>query len=112
MEKAWFYERLFSEVVMVMLKDKKKYIKDKISIKISFMHYMKRTRVMLPAVFEEFKVVYIFLLLFSFHYHCQLVNSQLKQKSGRLQPPLPPARPTGLYIIYSHISHISALKIG
>ena len=53
----------------------KKDIKD--TIKISFVHYMKWTRVMLPVVFEEFEVVYIFSFLFSFHYHCQLVKSQL-----------------------------------
>ena len=35
------------------------------SIKISFMHYMEWTRVMLPVVFKEFEMVYIFLLLFS-----------------------------------------------
>ena len=34
------------------------------SIKIGFLHYMKRTRVMLPIMFKEFKVVYIFLLFF------------------------------------------------
>ena len=46
----------------------KKYsIKDKISINISFMHYMKSARVMLPVMFGEFEIVYIFLLLFSFH---------------------------------------------
>ena len=43
----------------------KKYsIKDTMSINISFMHYMKWTRVMLPVVFEEFEVFYIFWLLF------------------------------------------------
>ena len=42
MEKAGFYEGFFFEVVMVMLNDKKKYIiKDTMSIKISFMDYMK-----------------------------------------------------------------------
>ena len=36
-EKAWFYERLFSEVVMVMVKGKKiHHIKDTMSSKISF----------------------------------------------------------------------------
>ena len=30
------------------------------SIKISFMHYMKWTRVMLPVVFKEFGMFYIF----------------------------------------------------
>ena len=52
MEKAWYYEGFFFEVVKVML-----------SIKISFMHYMKWMRVMLPVVFEEFELVC--------HYYCQ-----------------------------------------
>ena len=44
MEKAWFYERLFFEVVIVMEKDKKRYnVKDTMSIKISFTHCMKWT---------------------------------------------------------------------
>ena len=47
-------------------------------IKISFMHYMQWTRVMLPVVFEEFEMVYMFLpYFFSFHHHCQLVKDQL-----------------------------------
>ena len=38
-QKTWFYERLFFEMVSVMIKDLKQYcIKDTISIKISFMH--------------------------------------------------------------------------
>ena len=78
MEKTWFYERLFFEVVIVMIKDKKYSIKDTMSIKISFMHYMQWTRVMLPIVFEEFEMVYMFLpYFFSFHHHCQLVKDQL-----------------------------------
>ena len=48
------------------------------SIKISFLHYMKWTRVMLPVVFEEFEVVCILLAVFSFHYNCQLVRDQQK----------------------------------
>ena len=41
-----------------MVKDKKKYsVKEKVSIKIDIMHYMKWTRVILPIVFEEFEVV-------------------------------------------------------
>ena len=47
------------------------------SIKISFMHYMKWTRVMSPEVSEEFELVCILLLFFSFHYHRQLVKGQL-----------------------------------
>ena len=35
-------------------------------IKISFMHYMKWAVVMLPIVFEEFEVVYIFFATFLF----------------------------------------------
>ena len=38
------------------------------SIKISFLHYMKGTRVMLPVVFEEFEVAYIFLAVFFFFF--------------------------------------------
>ena len=55
-------------------------IKDTMSLKISFMHYrncITRTRVKLPVVFEEFDMVYVFWLLFSCHYHCQLVKGQL-----------------------------------
>ena len=56
----------------------KKYsIKDATSIKINFMHYMKWTRVMLPVVFKEFEIIYIFLTLFSFHCHYELVKGQL-----------------------------------
>ena len=67
------------------------------SIKISFMHYMKRTRVMLLDAFEEFELVCILLLFFSFHYHCQLVKGQLQQKSGGLQPSPPPPSSHGFY---------------
>ena len=56
----------------------KKYsINDAMSIKINFMHYMKWTRVMLPVVFQEFEIIYIFLPPFSCHYHYQLVKGQL-----------------------------------
>ena len=41
MEKARFYERLFLEVVIVMVKEYS--IKDTMSVKISFMNYMKWT---------------------------------------------------------------------
>ena len=86
MEKVSFYEILFFQMVIVMVKDKKRCtIKDKMSIKISFIryrNYITWTRVKLPVVFEEFDLVYVFWLRFSFHYHCQLVKDQLKQKSG------------------------------
>ena len=53
MEKAWFYERFFIEVVLVkhknvMVRDKiNAVLKDKMSIKIRFLHDMKWARVML-----------------------------------------------------------------
>ena len=56
---------------------KKRYvIKDAMSVKISFMHYMKWARVILPVVFEGFKVVYIFcsFFLFTIIVNRQLVN--------------------------------------
>ena len=70
------------QVVIVMVKDKKICtMKDTMSINVSFIHcrnYITRTRKKLPVVFEEFDMVYVFwLLLFYFHYHCQLVKGQL-----------------------------------
>ena len=39
-EKVWFYEILFLQVVIVIVKDKKRcIIKDAMSIKTTFMHY-------------------------------------------------------------------------
>ena len=79
--KAWIYEILFYQVVIVMVKDKNRCtIKGTTSIKIFFMHYRNYitwTRVKLPVFFEEFNMVYIFWILFTFNYHCQLVNGQL-----------------------------------
>ena len=77
MEKVRCYEGFFFEVVMIKLKNKQKYIvKVTLSIKISFRHWMKWIRVMLPVVFEEFELVCTFLLFFSCRYHCQLVKGQ------------------------------------
>ena len=64
MERAQFYERLFFEVIILMVKDKKYGIKDTMSIKNSFIHYMKWTRVMLPEVFDKFELVCIFVAIF------------------------------------------------
>ena len=51
----------------VMVKDKKKHsIKDAMLIKVSFMHYVKWTRVVLPVAFREFEMVYIFFATFFF----------------------------------------------
>ena len=91
-----------------MVKDKNRCtIKDTMSTKISFMHYRNHitwTRVMLPVVLEEFDIVYIFWLLFTFHYYCQLVKGHLYPKSGRgdCSPPAPPPPPplsTALYMV-------------
>ena len=78
MEKAWFSERFFFEVVIVMVnvKQKKYSIRGKMSIKISFMHYIKCTRVNVTSTFWGSWNGYIFLLLFSIYYHCQLVKGQ------------------------------------
>ena len=82
----------------VMVKDKKKHsIKDAMLIKVSFMHYVKWTRVVLPVAFREFEVVYIFLLLF-FSLSLSIAKGQLHQKSGGggLQPLALPVS-TGLF---------------
>ena len=80
-EKAWICEILFYQVAIVMVKDKNRCtMKDTMSIKISFMqykNYITWTRVTLPVVFEEFDTVYIFWLIFTFHYYCQSVRGQL-----------------------------------
>ena len=50
------------------------------SIKFSLIHYkncITWARVKLPVVFEEFDMIYVFWLLFSFHYQYQLVKGQL-----------------------------------
>ena len=61
-------------------KRQKKYsIKDAMSIKISFMHYMKwMKRVMLPVIFEEFELVCIIWYFFSSHCHYQFVKCHCK----------------------------------
>ena len=64
-------------MVIVKVKIKKYFINDTTSIKISFMDYMKGTIEKLLVVAEKFEVVYIFLLLFFFHCHFQLVKVQL-----------------------------------
>ena len=57
-EKARFYERSFFEKVIVMVKDTR-------SIKISFMHYMKRKRVMLLVIFKELEFCVFAIFFFS-----------------------------------------------
>ena len=102
MEKARFYEKLFFELVIGMVKDKKKYsIKDKMSIKISFMDNMKWTRVMLPVVFEEFKVVYIFFcyfFLFTIIANCKNLIKVFNKILEGCSPPNSPVS-TGLSLL-------------
>ena len=99
MEKAWFYEILFFQVAIAMVKDKKKmHYKRYNVIKISFIHYRNYitwTRVNIPVVFEEFDLVYVFWLLVSCNYHRQLVKGQLQLKSGGAAAS--PSQPPGLY---------------
>ena len=80
-EKVWFYEILFFQVVILMVKNKKRCaIRDTMSIKINVMHhrnYIMWTRIKLPVVFEEFDTIYIFWLFFYFHCYCQLIKGQL-----------------------------------
>ena len=70
------------------------------SVKISFMHYMKCIKVMLLVVFEKFELVCTFLLFFSCHYHCQLVKGQLSLKYGGVSRPPPPRAPRFLLAWY------------
>ena len=54
-EQAWFYKDCLKKYSM----------RDTIPIKISFKNYIKKLiRVMLPVVFEEFEVAYIFFAIF------------------------------------------------
>ena len=61
------------------------------SIKISFMHYMKWTRIMLPDVSEEFELVCI-LLLFFFPLSLSISkrSTLAKNLGGNCSPPAPP----------------------
>ena len=88
MEKVCFCEGFFFEVVMFMLKDKKEYIiKDTMSVKNNFMHYMEWIRVMLPVFFEELELVCIFFLSLSLSI---VKRSTLAKIWGSSSPPLPP----------------------
>ena len=63
------------------------------SIKISFLHYMRWIRVMLPDVFEEFEVVYVFLATFCFSLSLSIGK---RSTLGKICPPPPPS-PSSLY---------------
>ena len=77
------------------------------------MDYMKWTIVMLPVVFEEFKVVYIFLLLF-FLFTIIFDFSKNLGRGGTLQSPSPPPLPqvsTGLTLKPGVLEYLKNLKI-
>ena len=80
-EKGMVYEILFFQVVIVMVKDKKRCtIKNAVSIKISAMqlqklHYVNKSKV--TSSFQGICVACIFWLLYSIHHQCQLVKGQL-----------------------------------
>ena len=123
MEKASFYE------IIVMVNNKKRCpIKDTMSIKISFMHYRNYitwTRAKSAVAFEEFDMVYLLWLLFSFHYHCQSFSickmPTLAKIWGDCSLPSPPGfygPDIYIYIIYftwcpnirHHVQIFSSLK--
>ena len=91
-EMVWFCERFFFEVVIAMVKDKRIQYRRYNVNKNQFyaLHEVDQSN---DTVFEEFDIVYIFLLLFSFHYHCQPVKGQLQQMPGVLLPPAPSPPP-------------------
>ena len=67
MEKTSFYERLSFEVVTVMIKDEKIQYK-RYNVNQNYFYALREVdKSNIPVVFEEFEMVYIFLLLFSFH---------------------------------------------
>ena len=101
MKKVWLYEILFFQMVIAMVKDKKRCtIKDTMSIKISFMHYrnyITRAKLKLPVVFEEFDLGYIFWLLFFFSLSLPIGKRSTLTKIWRdCSPPVPPP-PPGFY---------------
>ena len=59
------------------------------SIKISFLHYMRWIRVMLPDVFEEFEVVYVFLATFCFSLSLSIGKRSTLGKIRNTSPPHP-----------------------
>ena len=83
-ENAWFYERLLLRLVMVIVIDKKMQRERCNANQNQFYALPEKDRAMLPVAFEEFEVVYMFKLLFSFRYNCQLVKGQIYP---RPQPP-------------------------
>ena len=87
MEKVLFYERLFFEVVIDIVKDIKIQYKRYRVHKISFIHYMKRTREILPLVFKKFELVCALLIYF---FSLSLLigkRSTLTRIWGKRQPP-------------------------
>ena len=93
MEKAWFYEKLFSEVVMVMVKDKKIHKRYNFNQNkfYALLSYMMWTRVMLPIVFRELKVVQLyFFTLFSVSLSLSIGKQSTLGKIWGAAAPQPP----------------------
>ena len=70
------------------------------SIKISFMYYMKWTRIMLPVLFGEFEVVHILCYFFLFTIIVDLRKVKFSKNVGDCSPPasLPQFVRAGVFI--------------
>ena len=76
------------------------YKRHTISVKISFMHYMKWRRVMFPVVFEEFRMVYMFCYFFLFTVIVIVKRSTVANIWGAAAS-LPPNPLVNLLVIFS-----------
>ena len=112
MKKAWLYEILFFQMVIAMVKDKKRCtIKDTMSIKISFVHYrnyITRAKLKLPVVFEEFDLGYIFWLLFFFSLSLSIGNRSTVAKIWR--DCSPPVHRTQFLVLLCSTSYLVDIK--
>ena len=99
MEKAWFYERLFFEEVIVMVKEY--CIKDTMSIKISFMHYIKWTSKtsVTSSFWGIWNGLYFFATFFIFTIIINWWKVNFSKNLGVLQPPPAPSVSTGLMMM-------------
>ena len=68
-------------------------------IKISFTHYVKWTRVMLPVVIEEFELVCLFVCLFSVTLSVNKMSTLPKISGEALVPPLSPVSTGLMYVL-------------
>ena len=68
-------------------------------IKISFTHYVKWTRVMLPVVIEEFELVCLFVCLFSVTLSVNKMSTLPKISGEALVPHLSPVSTGLIYVL-------------